>query len=41
MRNFQRALLDDGLRLKVWPFGKVIDVDHATDIAKAEAFLDD
>jgi hypothetical protein len=41
MRNFQRALLDDGLRLKAWPFGKVLDVDHATDIAKAEAFLND
>ena len=41
MRNFQRALLDDGLRLKAWPFGKVLDVDHATYIAKAEAFLND
>ena len=41
MRNFQRALLDDGLRLKAWPFGKVLDVDHATDIAKAEAFLNE
>ena len=39
MRNFQRALLRDGSRLKAWPFSKVLDVDHASDIQKAEAFL--
>ena len=39
MRNFQRALLTDGLSLQAWPFTKVLDVDHASDIAKAEAFL--
>jgi len=39
MRNFQRALLADGLRLKAWPMGQVFDIDHAADIAKAEAFL--
>jgi len=39
MRNFQRALLSDGLRLKAWPFTKVLDIDHASDIAKAEQFL--
>ena len=39
MRNFQRALLADGLRLKAFPFSKVIDVDHASDIAKAEALV--
>ena len=39
MRNFQRALLRDGLRLKAWPFSKVLDIDHASDIQKAEAFL--
>jgi hypothetical protein len=39
MRNFQRALLTDGLQLKAYPFTKVIDVDHAGDIAKAEALL--
>ena len=39
MRNFQRALLSDGLQLKAYPFTKVIDVDHAGDIAKAEALL--
>lgn len=39
MRNFQRQLVADGLRLQAWPFGKIIDVDHASDIAKAEKFL--
>ena len=39
MRNFQRAMLRDGLRLKAWPFTKVLDIDHASDIQKAEAFL--
>ena len=39
MRNFQRALLWDGFKLKAWPFSKVLDVDHVSDIQKAEAFL--
>lgn len=39
MRNFQRALLADGLRLQAWPFSKVIDIDHASDIAKAETLI--
>lgn len=39
MRNFQRALVEDGLPLKAYPFSKILDVDHACDIAKAEAFL--
>lgn len=39
MRNFQRAMLRDSLRLKAWPFSKVLDVDHASDIQKAETFL--
>ena len=39
MRNFQRALVTDGLRLKAWPFSKVLDIDHAGDIQKAERFL--
>lgn len=39
MRNYQRALVDAGLRLKAYPFPKIIDVDHASDIATAEAFL--
>lgn len=39
MRNFQRALIADGLSLKAYPFGKIIDIDHAGDIVKAEEFL--
>ncbi len=39
MRNFQRALIADGLRLKAKPFSKVLDIDHASDIQKAEDFL--
>lgn len=39
MRNFQRALITDGLRLKAYPFTKVLDVDHAADIDKANTFL--
>lgn len=39
MRNFQRALVEDGLKLEACPFSKILDVDHATDIAKAERFL--
>ena len=39
MRNFQRALVADGLRLQAWPFSKVLDIDHASDIQKAESFL--
>ena len=39
MRNFQRALVKDGLRLQAFPFSKVLDIDHASDIQKAELFL--
>lgn len=39
MRNFQRALIADGHRLKAYPFSKVLDIDHASDIEKAETFL--
>ncbi len=34
MRNFQRALLGDGLRLEAWPLGRVTDIDHASDIPR-------
>lgn len=36
MRDYQRALVASGQRLKAYPFGKIIDVDHAADIAAAE-----
>lgn len=39
MRNFQRQLIEDGLKLKAYPFEKMIDVDHVSDIAKAEDLL--
>ena len=39
MRNFQRRLVTEGLNLKAYPFTKIIDVDHASDIEKAQRFL--
>lgn len=39
MRNFQRQLVLDGLTLKAYPFAKIVDVDHAGDIGKAEQFI--
>ena len=39
MRNYQRALVESGLKLRAWQFPKIIDVDHAGDIATAEAFI--
>lgn len=39
MRNFQRALVDSGSKLKAYSIDKIIDVDHAGDIATAEEFL--
>lgn len=41
MRNYQRELVGAGFRLKAFPFRKIIDVDHASDIALAEAFLNE
>ena len=39
MRNYQRALVSDGLRLRAFPFKKIVDVDHQADIVTAENFL--
>lgn len=39
MRNYQRALVSSGLRLKGYPFKKIVDVDHADDIHTAEEFI--
>ncbi|MDD2798080.1 MAG: NTP transferase domain-containing protein [Bacteroidales bacterium] len=36
MREFQRALVDGGMSMKAFLFSKIIDVDHAEDIEKAE-----
>ena len=41
MRNFQRQLVVDGLHLQAYPFGKIIDVDHCSDIPKAEQLIDE
>jgi len=39
MRNFQREMVNDGLRLQAYRFSKILDVDHVDDIKKAEDFL--
>lgn len=39
MRNYQRALVANGLKLKGYLFDKIVDVDHAGDIATAEKFI--
>ena len=39
MRNFQRRLVEAGMKLKAYPFSKIIDIDHAEDIKKAEEFF--
>lgn len=39
MRNFQRRLIERGLNLDAYDLGKVLDVDHISDIEKANAFL--
>ncbi|MDE5903126.1 MAG: NTP transferase domain-containing protein [Muribaculaceae bacterium] len=39
MRNYQRALVEQGLGVYAMQMGKILDVDHASDIAAAERFL--
>ncbi|MBR1544294.1 MAG: NDP-sugar synthase [Muribaculaceae bacterium] len=39
MRNFQRALIEAGFDLKAYSIEKIIDVDHASDVEVAEAFI--
>lgn len=41
MRNYQRLLIKSGLHLKAFPMGKIVDVDHVSDIARAEDFLEE
>ena len=41
MRNFQRALIDEGLHLKAFTFSKVMDIDHVADVALADQWLED
>ena len=39
MRNYQRALLTAGLHLDVCIVPKIMDIDHLTDVQKAEEWL--
>lgn len=39
MRDYQRSLVAAGMRLKAWPFSKIIDADHSSDLREAEIFL--
>ena len=41
VKRYQAAhgLIADGLHLQACPFSKILDVDHAEDIRKAEEFL--
>lgn len=39
MRNYQRELVAAGLKLHAYPFEKIVDVDHAADIATAREFI--
>lgn len=41
MRNYQRALIAAGMDIKAFPLPKIVDVDHAADIATAQAFLNE
>lgn len=41
MRQFQRELVKEGKTVMAYPFSKIIDVDHADDICKAEDFLNE
>jgi len=39
LRNYQRALIAAGLKLRAYVFPKIMDIDHVSDIEKAEAWL--
>jgi NDP-sugar pyrophosphorylase family protein len=39
MRDFQRQLVRRGLKLKAFPFSKIVDIDRAEDIAVAEELI--
>ncbi|MGE5351015.1 MAG: nucleotidyltransferase family protein [Acidobacteriota bacterium] len=39
LRNFLRLLLSSGYKLKGYPFSKIIDIDHLSDIKAAGEFL--
>ncbi len=39
MRNFQRQLIKSNFVIKAYPFSKIIDVDHPSDIPQAELLV--
>jgi NDP-sugar pyrophosphorylase family protein len=39
LRNYFRLLINKNYRLRTYHFSKIIDVDHVTDIKKAEDFI--
>ncbi len=39
MRNYQQMLVEEACRIMAYDFGKVLDIDHVSDIEKARAFL--
>ncbi len=39
LRNLLKYLVENGYQMKAYKFSKMIDVDHVSDIPKAEAFL--
>lgn len=39
MRNYQRALVAEGMNLRAFDLGKVLDVDHVGDIETARKFI--
>ncbi|MBO4499299.1 MAG: NTP transferase domain-containing protein [Bacteroidaceae bacterium] len=39
MRSFQRQLIADGLKVKAFDFGKVVDVDHLSDVDAANSLV--
>ncbi|MEG1563131.1 MAG: NTP transferase domain-containing protein [Bacteroides sp.] len=41
MRGFQQYLVEAGLQMCAYPFSKIIDIDHASDVVKAEHFLEE
>lgn len=41
MRNYQRLLLEENLKVKAFTFDKIIDIDHLSDLQVAEAWLND
>src|SRR5574344_1319300 len=39
MRNYQQLLVEQGLQVSAFDFGKIIDIDHVSDIEKAHNML--